>query len=135
MVNAMTLGELVLTNRKRLGLSQAELASQVGRTRHWVIQLEKGSWYEGKEFKLDPDMAVKLAAILDVDPVEVLEAAKVPATEWPDLSHTRSNSAKVQTVDITALSPQQAKLIRTLVDELKAGNTIEHNDKDAGKQL
>ena len=80
-----TLAELVKAKRKELGLSQADLADAMNRSRHWVIQLEKGEWYGvDREFTLEAEYAVKLARILDVNPREVLTLGKVPKIEWPD---------------------------------------------------
>jgi len=37
------LGQLVRDRRKRLGITQAQLAEIVGVSRHWVIALERGN--------------------------------------------------------------------------------------------
>jgi transcriptional regulator with XRE-family HTH domain len=37
----MSLGQVVRENRKRLGLTQTDLAVQVNRTKQWVSELER----------------------------------------------------------------------------------------------
>ena len=121
-----TLAELVKAKRKELGLSQADLADAMNRSRHWVIQLEKGEWYGvDREFTLEAEYAVKLARVLDVNPREVLTLGKVPKIEWPDLSYTLSNGDTIQAIDITDLTDEQAALIRQLVHELAKGKSDE----------
>lgn len=124
------LADIVRLARKRLELNQAELGEAMGRDRTWVTQLERGKRYNGKPFTIEPHMVLKLAGVLQVDPVDLLVAAEIPEPQWPDLSQVRSNSANVRTVDITTLSPTQAKLIEQLVKELKRGN----NQNESGKQ-
>ena len=127
-----TLAELVKAKRKELGLSQADLADAMNRSRHWVIQLEKGEWYGvDREFTLEAEYAVKLARILDVNPREVLTLGKVPKIEWPDLSYTLSNGDTIQAIDITDLTDEQAALIRQLVHELARGQS--NDPRQAGR--
>ena len=40
-VRQMSLGQVVRENRKRLGLTQTDLAVQVNRTKQWVSELER----------------------------------------------------------------------------------------------
>lgn len=59
-MDAYRFGELLRERRRQLGLSQAEVASQVGASRQWVIDIEKG-----KE-RAEIGMAFKLAQVLGV---------------------------------------------------------------------
>lgn len=116
-------GALIRQRRRAMGLTQEELAKEIGKSRKWLLQVERGLNYTTeKTTYLSPDMCVKLAAILDVDPVDMLLAADIPKGDWPNFSYIRSNSVKIQTVDITTLTPAQAKIIRDLADEFKALN-------------
>ena len=133
--NIFNLSELVRLERQRAGMNQAQLAKALGRDRSWVVQLERGRRYNGNRFKTEPDMLLKLAAVLNIDPVETLVAAGVDKSEWPDLSRMRSTSANVRTVDITALSNSQAKLVEQLVKEFKDGNKQNESGKHPGRHL
>lgn len=66
----MTLREIVATNLRQLrhdrGLSQEELADRAGINRNYVGMLER------EQHAATVDMLEKLAAILDIDPVEFL---------------------------------------------------------------
>lgn len=128
--NKLELAEIVRLARRRMGMNQADLAESLGRDRSWVVQLEKGRRYNGNAFEIEPFMALKIAGVLNLDPVEVLVAGGIEKSQWPDLSHIRSNSANVRTVDITTLSNSQAKLVEQLVKEFKDGN--KHNE--SGRQ-
>lgn len=122
----MALAEMISKARKEQGLQQAELAELVGKGRKWVIQLEKGYWYETKyEFTLEAGTAMRLAQALNLDPAEVLTAGKVPYEDWPKESYMRSINGNVRTINITGLSDTQATLISRLVDELLNGNANE----------
>ena len=133
--NTFELSELVRIARRRLKMNQADLAAAVGRDRSWVVQLEKGERYNGNPFEIDPHMTLRLAAVLDIDPVEALVAAGVDKSDWPNLSHIRSTSANVRTVDITTLSNSQAKLVEQLVKEFKDGNKQNESGKKPGRNL
>ncbi|MDO5373734.1 MAG: hypothetical protein Q4F10_09810 [Corynebacterium glutamicum] len=65
---------------------------------------------------------MKLAEALDLDPVEVLSAAKVPESEWPNFSKIISQSDYVKHVDITRLTVRQQDLVINLVNEFKELN-------------
>lgn len=116
----MRLANLVRNARLDLDMKQEDLAAAVGKSRHWVAQIERGAWYRtGEPFTLDGDNALRLALSLNLDPVEVLRAGQVEVGRWPDLSKIRSNSASVKSIDISSLTPEQQDLIERLVDELK----------------
>lgn len=123
------LSELVRLERQRAGMNQAKLAEAMGRDRSWVVQLERGRRYNGNRFETEPEMVLKLAAVLNIDPVEALVASGIDKSQWPDLSHIRSKSANVRTVDITTLSNSQAKLVEQLVKEFKDGNKQNESGK------
>lgn len=127
--NIFNLSELVRLERQRAGMNQAELAEALGRDRSWVVQLERGRRYNGNPFETEPLMVMKLAAVLNIDPVDALVAARIDKSQWPDLSHIRSKSANVRTVDITTLSNSQAKLVEQLVKEFKDGNKQNESGK------
>lgn len=59
-MDAYGFGELLRERRRDLGLSQAEAAAQVGASRQWVIDIEKG-----KE-RAELGMALKLAEVLGI---------------------------------------------------------------------
>ena len=59
-----TLGVFVRARRKRLGLTQAELAAQVGVSRDWVVRLEQGSPRLEVSKVLDALVALKSAPVL-----------------------------------------------------------------------
>lgn len=132
MGNNLGLADIVRIARKNKGLNQADLGEAMDRDRTWVTQLERGKRYSGKPFTIEPHMVLKLAVVLEVDPVELLVAAEIPQSEWPDMSHISSNSANIRTVDITTLSPTQAKLVEQLVKELKNGNNQNESGKHEG---
>lgn len=95
----------------------------MGKSRQWVIQIEKGVWNNGKQrVSLTPENAVKLALILDGDPQELLMVGDVPIEKWPDLSHFKSLEDNRRLVDITGLTSKQQALIESLVYELKTAN-------------
>ncbi|GEM_PF-3394673 len=120
------LANLVSMARRGLGLSQAEMAEAVGKSRHWVTQLEKGSWYRtGEPFTLEVDGALKLAAVLNLHPIDLLQAGRVPRIKWPDLSNYSSNDDRVRVVDITTLTPTQQELVEGIVNEYNRLNNTE----------
>lgn len=126
-MNPNELGNLIRRARKQNGLTQDTLADLIGKSRWWVIQLEKGESYStGKGLGLEPLMCVKLADILNIDPADVLFAAGIPKAKWPNFSNIVSKSDSVRTVDMTSLTLDQARLINALVEELKKGNTTHH---------
>lgn len=76
-MDAYCFGELLRERRRQLGLSQAEVASQVGASRQWVIDIEKG-----KE-RAELGMAFKLAQVLGVQfkaQVKTVRPAKAQST-------------------------------------------------------
>ena len=125
------LGNLIRAARGELGMSQDELGAVMGgRSRQWVSQLERGERYGGGgAFEVSAGVAVQLALVLDLDPVDVLRAAGVPESQWPNLSNVSAKNGKVKTIDITTLSTNQARIIEDLVDEFKAGNQYYEWDK------
>lgn len=117
------LSDLVRRARKNIDLTQSELGEAIGKSRWWIVQLEKGAWYvNGKGFALEPMMCLKLADVLGLDPVAVLSAADVPKNDWPDFSNMVAKSDSVRRIDITTLTPAQTRLVAGLVDEFKRGN-------------
>ena len=121
--NQQALANMVRNARAELGMNQTELGELMGKSRHWVVQLERGASYDtDKEKRYQAETCVRLAAILNLDPVSVLHAAHVPSDLWPDLSLMYSNSDIISTIDVTALTQTQQKLVRELIEELKAGN-------------
>lgn len=128
------LGNLIRVARKRLALTQDELADLLHKSRWWVIQLEKGeSYYSAKTnsrgVKIEPMMCVRIADTLNLDPADVLFAAGVPKADWPNFSNILSKSDSVRNIDITALTLEQARLIKGIVEELKKGNTTNERDR------
>lgn len=130
--NILNLSEMVRVARRSAGLNQAELGEVLGRDRSWVIQLERGTWYTGKPFEIEALMVLKIASVLELDPVEALVASGIDRSEWPNLSQSLSNSDNVRTVDITTLSNSQAKLVEQLVKEFKDGNKKNESGKRTG---
>lgn len=59
-MDAYDFGELLRERRRELGWSQAQVAAQVGASRQWIIEIEKG-----KE-RAELGLALKLAEILGV---------------------------------------------------------------------
>lgn len=117
------LGDMVRDMRTVRRMSQEELGEALGgKSRHWVVQLEKGVRYgTGTRFEVDGDMAVKIALVLGLDPVDVLKTAKIPENRWPDLSNIVSNGGNIRTIDVTTLTVNQADIIERLIAEFKAG--------------
>lgn len=74
-MDAYRFGELLRERRRQLGLSQAEVASQVGASRQWVIDIEKG-----KE-RAEIGMAFKLAQVLGVQFKAQTKAARSVKTQ------------------------------------------------------
>ena len=118
---------MVSNARRALNMTQEELGDAMGKTRHWVGQLERGHWYGKDTFTVGADNALRLAMTLNLPPVEVLRAGGVPEEKWPDLSKVRSVGASVKFVDITTLSPHQQGIIESLVDEFKYPSSKESN--------
>lgn len=109
-----------------MGISQTDLAEAVGKSRHWVSQLERGAWYrDGNPFTLEPDMAVKLAGVLDIPVVDMLVAGRVPELKWPDLSNYSSIDDNVIVIDVTRLTEHQRDIIQGLINEFKTLNAGE----------
>ena len=125
------ISKIVRAARRRNELTQAELGKAMDRSRFWVMQLERGEWHNGADFKVDAAMLIKLAGVLNIDPHVLLAASDIPEDEWPNLSHGRSNAAIVRTVELHGLSDKQANLVKQIVAELRAGND---NNKKQGKQ-
>lgn len=114
------LANLVRERRKELGMTQEQLAAAVGKARSWVLRIERGSRPDrSKPMALDASNAVKLAAVLGLDPVVVLQAGRVPSTEWPNLSNYRSTFDSVQVVDVTSLTADQRDIIERVINEFK----------------
>lgn len=116
------LAAMVSTARARLGMSQEELAEVMGKSRFWVIRLEQGRQRSGVPFSLDANQAMKLSAVLDLNPATVLRAGRVPESRWPDLSHINSNDGSVKILDVSSLTAQQRDMIERVVNELKSLN-------------
>lgn len=118
------LADLVRTSRALLGMTQEDLGAEVGKTRQWVIQVEKGVWNNGgTRVTLSPENAIKLGLALGKDIRDVLLAGEVPPENWPDLSHISSNQSNLRLVDVTSLTPHQQALIESIVHELKTTRT------------
>lgn len=114
------LANLVRVKRKALGMTQEQLAESMGKTRSWVIRVEKGIRPDrDTPIELDAANSLKLAAVLALDPVEVLKAGRVPRNQWPNLSNYRSSSDIVRVIDVTTLTSEQQDMIERVVDEFK----------------
>lgn len=100
-------------------MTQSQLADEMGKSRHWVGQLERGHWYGKDTFTVGADTALRLAMALNLPPAEVLRAGGVPEDNWPDLSQFRSVDVYTKHVDITPLTQHQQNIIESLVDEFK----------------
>ena len=132
-VEKYPISDLVRQRRRDLGMTQDDFAKAVDRTRFWVINLEKGeSRQTGKPFEVEPLMCVRIADVLALDPVQVLTAAKIPESEWPNFSNIVAKSDFVRHIDITRLTIKQQDLITALVDELKERNIDAGLDKKGG---
>lgn len=128
----LQLANLVRNSRLDLDMSQQDLATAMDKSRHWIAQLERGSWYkDGKAFTLDGDSALRLAMTLNLDPVGVLRAGQVEVSRWPDLSKLRSEHTSVRTVDISSLTPQKQDLVERLVEELKYATSEDRRPESA----
>lgn len=99
------LGQLVREHRKRLGISQAELAARVGATRQWVIALEQGN----ATAELDRVIRALVALGLRIDVADRASAtgtvAAADAVSQEILGHTASGGAGVRRLS-TARPPQ-----------------------------
>lgn len=115
----LELAGMVSAARARLGMSQEELAEVMGKSRFWVIRLEQGRQRSGVPFSLDVDLAMKLSAVLDLNPASVLRAGRVPESHWPNLSHIDSNDGSVKSLDVSSLTAQQRDMIERVVNEFK----------------
>ena len=58
----MVYGKTLRTQRKKIGITQAELGRMVGKSKQWVSEFERGN------IRLNMDIAVQLSAALDVTP-------------------------------------------------------------------
>lgn len=114
------LANLVRGRRKELRMTQEQLAEAMGKTRSWTGRVEKGVRHDrDTPIELDAENALKLAAVLGLDEVRVLQAGRVPRSQWPNLSNTRSNSGSVRVIDVTSLTSEQQDIIERVVDEFK----------------
>ena len=116
------LADMVHTARTGLGMSQEELAETMGKSRFWVMRMERGLHRSGAPFDLDGDMALKLASVLNLNPVSTLRAGRVPASRWPNMSHIDSNDGSVKSLDVSSLTSEQRDMIERVVNELKRLN-------------
>lgn len=117
------LARLVRDRRLELGITQEDLAKALGKSRYWVIQVEKGVWNNGGiRVSLPAQVAVDLAVELGLDKERVLLAAGVEFEKWPNLSHISSNGDKLKILNITSLTPRQQAIIESAVHEYKRLN-------------
>ena len=91
-MDAYRFGELLRERRRQLGLSQAEVAAQVGASRQWVIDIEKG-----KE-RAEIGMAFKLAQVLGVQLKAQTKAARLVKTQ----SHPQAKQAEQTMQDLAS---------------------------------
>ncbi|TYR17542.1 helix-turn-helix transcriptional regulator [Corynebacterium urealyticum] len=110
-------GKMVRAARENLGMSQTALGAALGRTRQWVWRLEtavdpKAHWPVG----LTPN----LAAVLQISPRDLLNAAGIPEEDWPDLSNISSNGANLVVIESTGLSDHQIELLRSIAEEFRS---------------
>ena len=55
-------GKTLRTERNKIGITQMELGNRIGKSKQWVSEFERGN------IRLNMDIAVQLAAALDVMP-------------------------------------------------------------------
>lgn len=115
------LGAFIRTARMAQEIKQSELGADLGRSRFWVMNLEKGE----ENVTVTPEQALAMAGILQLDPYKIMRLAGIPESRWPDVSKIRSNTDSLNAVDTTSLTPDQVALIENLVMELKIGNRRE----------
>jgi len=129
--NRLPISDLVRNRRRELDMNQADFAKAVGRTRFWVIDLERGEARRtGKPFEVEAMMCMRIADVLALDPVEVLTAARVPEDEWPNFSNIVAKSDFVMHIDITRLTSRQRDIVTGLVDEFKELNLDAKREED-----
>jgi putative transcriptional regulator len=73
-VDGLSTGSVVRQHRERLGFSQSELGSRVGRTKQWVSELERGN------INISYEMARALASVFGQTP----DALFLPAESTVD---------------------------------------------------
>lgn len=84
-MDAYGFGEILRERRRELGLSQAEVAAQVGASRQWVIEVEKG-----KE-RAELGLVLRLAEVLGV---QFKIHKKAPLAAAPSLSEEQKKAAE-----------------------------------------
>ena len=82
--SAGELGLLIRDRRRRLSLTQAELAERIGASRHWVMGVEAGK--STVEVGLVLAALAALDLVCDLRPREMLTGAREPGAP-PEASH------------------------------------------------
>lgn len=110
-------GKMVREARERLGMSQTELGAALGRTRQWVWRLETAS---DPNARWPVSLTPHLAAVLQINPRDLLTTAGVDQTDWPDLSNISSNGANLVVIEANGLTDQQIELLRSIAEEFRS---------------
>ena len=123
------LGDAVRAARKRLGLTQVDVAQRAGINRQKLIQVEQG--------KPGVALAAYVAAMQAVDLAPSTTAAEVQIDDYPQLKRLTWNRPGATTlterdalalyerywslVDAEQMTPQEAALVRRLADQYGHG--------------
>jgi transcriptional regulator with XRE-family HTH domain len=108
---AQLVGEQIAYHRKRLGLSQVELAGLIGRSDSWVSQVERGVRAIDRLSVLQ-----KVADTLGV-PVEELRGGELTDAESPDTRPEAFESLRLTLTGHPAAAAVLGNPLRTLTDE------------------
>ena len=107
------IGQLIRSQRKALGWGQDELARQIGTSRQWVIEIEKG--------KPRAELALVLRAL------NALGLSLSIATPVPDRDERIAARMRRPYVDINAIAGKTSHIARRVAESMNAASHGEPN--------
>ena len=113
----MTIGDIIKNRRKEMNMRQEDLAELVGTTKATVSR-----WESGDIHKMKRPMIVKLAKVLQLDPLIFLQRKEVLMPDEERLITTyRQASDEIKGAALAMLEDSAAKSRKTPVQESSAG--------------
>ena len=113
----MTIGDIIKNRRKEMNMRQEDLAELVGTTKATVSR-----WESGDIHKMKRPMIVKLAKVLQLDPLIFLQREEVLMPDEERLiTAYRQASDEIKGAALAMLEDSAAKNRKTPVQESSAG--------------
>lgn len=113
----MTIGDIIKNRRKEMNMRQEDLAELVGTTKATVSR-----WESGDIHKMKRPMIVKLAKVLQLDPLIFLQREEVLMPDEERLiTAYRQASDEIKGAALAMLEDSAAKNKKTPVQESSAG--------------